>query len=344
MKSIARWLLWLVVCFVAIGSFAEEKVDVETIERIKAAASEQSQVMEWASWLTDVYGPRLTGSPNTRAAGEWAMTTMRSWGLSNVQMERWTPPATAVFPGPSWELSDRSWTNERFAFHAVKPFPFNITAVPAVWSPSTNGCIEGTAVRVDVHSFNDLKHYAGRLRDAFLLIDPPRTTPPHFEPLAERLSAEQLAMLDAGKPLPFPQFGAHEHRYDVLSDPDARKWLATEGAAVLLFTAPGDGGNIFMDGPGGGGFQNKDTPDQIPIVKVSAESYGRIARIVSKNVPVTLELDMQNTFYDDPFLFNVIAEIPGTDPRIKDEVVMIARNSIPGPMELAPPITQPVRR
>ena len=70
-------------------------------------------------------------------------------------------------------------------------------------------------------------------------------------------------MLDAGKPLPFPQFGAHEHRYDVLSDPDARKSLATEGAAVLLFTAPGDGGNIFMDGPGGGGFQNKDTPDQI---------------------------------------------------------------------------------
>src|SRR4030095_8830935 len=88
------------------------------------------------------------------------------------------------------------------------------------------------------------------------------------------------------------------------------------------FTAPGDGGTIFMQGPGSG-FQKKNTPDEIPVVKVSAESYGRIVRVLEKQIPVTLELHMQNTFYDEPELFNVIAEISGTDAILKDEVVMI---------------------
>jgi hypothetical protein len=96
-----------------------------------------------------------------------------------------------------------------------------------------------------------------------------------------------------------------------------------EGVAGLLFTAEGDGGTIFIWGNGGSGWLNKNEPDQLPIVKVSAESYGRIVRILEKNIPVTLELDMQNTFYDNPKVFNIIAEIPGADLKLKDEVVMM---------------------
>jgi len=107
-----------------------------------------------------------------------------------------------------------------------------------------------------------------------------------------------------------------------LNDPAARRWLVSEGVAALLFTAPGDGGTIAQHGPGSTGFANKNVPHQIPIVKVSAESYGRIVRILQKDLPVTLELEMLNTFSDQPDLFNVIAEIPGTDAKLKEEVVM----------------------
>jgi hypothetical protein len=167
----------------------------------------------------------------------------------------------------------------------------------------------------------ELKRFAGRLKGAFLLMDPPRETPPHFGPQAHRLSDSELEAIEDGRPTPLP-FAVHEHRYEALNDPAARRWLVGEGVAALLFTAPGDGGTIAQHGPGSAGFANKNVPDQIPIVKVSAESYGRIVRILEKDLPVTLELEMQNTFSDRPDLFNVIAEMPGTDAKLKEEVVM----------------------
>src|SRR4051812_8134333 len=116
MKTIVHWLAAVALLVTDIDfSLAQEKIDLQTIERIKTEAREHSQVMELASWLTDVFGPRLTGSPHTKAAGEWAASKMLSWGLTNVQLERWVPPVTAVFPGPRWDPLDRSWTNERFA-------------------------------------------------------------------------------------------------------------------------------------------------------------------------------------------------------------------------------------
>ena len=235
------------------------------------------------------------------------------------------PSATGI-PGARWDSLDRAWTNERFAFRAVEPYPFNIIAVAGVWSCSTPGRIQGPAIRVDVHSFTDLQRFAGQLKGAFLLLDPARGTPAHFEPQAERLTGDYLQALGAGqrlqrlRPTGFDE--VTEFRYNVRDDSAARHWLVSEGVSALLYTAPGDGGTIFQEGPGGG-FQQRNTPDEIPVVKVSAESYGRIVRILEKNLPVMLELDMQNTFYDRPELFNVIAEIPGTDPKLKEEVVMI---------------------
>ncbi len=106
----------------------------------------------------------------------------------------------------------------------------------------------------------------------------------------------------------------------LMDDPAARRWLVNEGVCALLFAAPGDGGTIQMAGRGTEGSRKKNTPDELPLLKVGAESYGRLVRILEKNIPVTLELEMQNTFYDDPDVFNIIAEIPGifirsTSPR-----------------------------
>src|SRR2546421_2598376 len=260
------------------------------------------------SWLTDVYGPRLTGSPNTQVAADWAVATMRLWGLSNVHLEPWGP-------------FERGWTSEQFAFRAIAPRPFIVNAVPSVWSPGTKGRITGPAIRFDVHSFADMrKRYAGKLQGAFLLVAPALPTRAHFEPQATRLSDARLAALAAVEP---PRRMASnevvELRYTdkVMENPAARRWLVKEGVAAVLFTSSGDGGTIFIWGNGG------SASGELPSIKVSAESYGRIARILEKNISVTLELEMQNTFYDNPNVFNIIAEIPGTDPKLKDEVVMM---------------------
>jgi carboxypeptidase Q len=291
-----------------------EGVDIGTVEGIKTEVLRHSQVMDLVSWLTDVYGPRLTGSPNTQAAADWVVATLRSWGLINAHLE-------------PWGLCARAGTSEQFAFRAVAPRPFMINAVPSVGSPSTLGRLMGPAIRFDVHSFTDMQRYAGKLHGAFLLLDPPQPTPAHFRPEATRLSDARLAVLAAAEPLPRSASNdVVELRYTdrLMEDPAARRWLLNEGVAAVLFTASGDGGTIFLSGNGGtSGSLDKNDSGQFPSVKVSAESYGRIARILEKNIPMTLELEMRNTFYDHPNVFNVIAEIPGTDPKLKDEVVMM---------------------
>ena len=106
---------------------AQEKVDVATIERIKSEEMNRSQVMDIMSWLSDVYGPRLTWSPNATRAGDWAMGQMKTWGLANVHEEKWDTPA-----GLGWE-------NQKFAMTATSPMPFIVEAVPQAWSGRNEG-------------------------------------------------------------------------------------------------------------------------------------------------------------------------------------------------------------
>ena len=312
---------------------AEEKVDVATIALIRAEAEQHSQVMDIASWLTDFYGPRLTGSPNTKAAADWAVTTMRTWGLTNVHLERWDPYDSGVM-SESWGPLDRGWANERFAFRAISPNPFVINAAPSPWSPDAGGRVIGPAIRFDARSFADLKRYAGKLKGAFFLMDPALPTPAHFEPQASRLTDAELNAMAIGqvqrprqpaippRPSTLQPSEAELIRYDPTAESAARHWLISEGVAALLYRAPGDGGTIAMAGSAVCS-RKKGASDELPTIKVSAESYGRLVRIVERNIPITLELDMKNTFYDEPGVSNIIGEIPGNDPKLKDEIVMI---------------------
>ncbi|MBI1809381.1 MAG: M20/M25/M40 family metallo-hydrolase [Gemmatimonadetes bacterium] len=301
----------------AAGLGAQEKVDDATIERLKSEEMARSQVMDIMSWLTDVHGPRLTGSPITKAAGDWAAATMKGWGLQNVHFETWGP-------------FGRGWTNEKFAFRALTPHPFPIVAAPRAWSASTKGKVTGEAMLVRVDSFADLKKLAGSLKGKFLLVDTLVEVKPHMTAEGSRLTDEQLAAMAAAKP-PEPGAGRQggpgrpggpfRFPFSVTRDTAAMRFLQNEGIAALLLRARGDGGIVFTDN--GNPHASKNDP-QLPVVHVAAESYGRIYRTLEKKLPVTLELEMANTFYDnDPNSFNVLAEIPGTDPALKDEVVMI---------------------
>jgi carboxypeptidase Q len=324
---------------------AQEPVDTATINRIKAEETDHSQVMEIMSWLSDVYAPRLTWSPNVRRAAQWAMDQMKSWGLSDVHLEPWTDP-----PGMGWE-------NDDFSLMATFPVPFIVQAVPRAWSPSTKGTVRGAAMLVEAGCSDELvQKYAGKLKGAFLLPTPPVDRPvTDFEPEARRYTAEELAQIAAASPNEaggrgrFGRGRAPAERSPVcqaqferdsaaaaaaaggrrffprgglsMSDTTLLRWMERQGvAAVLMGDTRHVGGDIGTDN----GSPRMADPPQVPIVHVSQESYGRIARMLEKNVRVQLALNMQNRFFPkDTGSFNIIGEIPGTDPALKDQVVMI---------------------
>jgi carboxypeptidase Q len=330
---------------------AQEKVDVATIEKIQSEETNHSQVMELMSWLSDVYGPRLTWSPNATRAGAWAMDQMKSWGLANVHEEKWDTPA-----GLGWE-------NERFSMMAIAPMPFIVEAVPRAWSASTRGTVVGPALMVQAGCLDELRAgYTGKLKNAFVMTTAPANRAvADFSPVATRLTDEALATMAAAPPPPpggggrggargggapptrsavcqaeFSRdsaaaaaaagrggrggFGAARGGLNT-ADSSTLRWMENQGvAAILLADTRHVGGDIGTDN---GASRAKGAP-QVPFVHVAQESYGRIARMVEKKVPVTLELNMQNKFFpENNTSFNIIGEIPGTDPQLKDEVVMI---------------------
>ena len=298
---------------------AQEKVDTAAISRIKAEERDRSQVMEIASWLTDVYGARLTGSPSAKAAGDWTVKKLNEWGMANARLETWGP-------------FGRGWSNERLVAQVVSPRPFPIIAYAAAWTPGTTGSVKAEVVMMKADSAPDLEKYRGKLRGKIVFTQPPRdSVPPHFTADASRLADTSLAKLAEVAFTPDPPRGGPNA---AANNPQAARFraaqefqralgsfLADEGVAAVVTPGRGDDGTVFS---GASGSRDATSPTKVPGLLFSTEHYGRIARMVEKGVPVTVELDVKNTFYDDdPSSFNIVAEIPGTDPKLKDEVVML---------------------
>lgn len=294
---------------------AQEPVDLATIERIKTEAMERSQVMDIMSWLTDVHGPRLTGSPITRAAGDWAIATMRGWGLENVHYEEWGP-------------FGRGWVAERFTAMMTAPHPFQIIAYPAAWSQGTDGLQRGEVVRVSLDSMPDIEAHRGTLRGKWVMLAPPTMPQPYWQPLATRFTDDQLAGMAAVQPPTQQQQAQGPRNFGGLNRPSGpnmnqvrAQFLVDEGALGLLVQSTRDGGTLRAASTGS---RATDAPRAVPTILVAAEHYGRLSRLLDRNVAVTLEIESTVRFFDDNLnSFNILAEIPGTDPAVKDEVVMI---------------------
>src|SRR5438445_10571798 len=126
---------------------ATEKLDLDAIYKIKDEGLQRSKVMEIESYLTDVYGPRLTGSPNTKEAAEWAMKSMKDWGLVNVRIETWA--------------FGRGWQNQRFVASAVTPRAYPLIAYPKAWTPGTSGPVTAEAVLADIQTDKDFDTWRG---------------------------------------------------------------------------------------------------------------------------------------------------------------------------------------
>jgi|HubBroStandDraft_1064217.scaffolds.fasta_scaffold01638_6 carboxypeptidase Q len=314
---------------------AQEKVDLYTVNRIKAEEFQNSKVMENAFYLADVYGPRLTGSPGLKAAAEWAVRRMTEWGLANPNMEKWGP-------------FGKGWTCVHFSAQQKEPQFAPLIGFARPWTPGTNGPVSGEPVLAVLKTDADLDKFKGKLKGKIVLLEDPAPLVSEADPDLKRftdaeLAAEMLAPdpsprsrfanpipLIPGQP-PRPGPGGAPAAAGSPFDPAAREarekfrdklnqFLSDEGVLVTLAPSYRATSGIVFGMSGGSQDPKKAVPP--PSVALEVEQYNRIARLIDKKIPVTLEFDIQNKFLDDTQdSFTVTGELPGTSK--KDELVML---------------------
>ncbi|MFT4114576.1 M20/M25/M40 family metallo-hydrolase [Silvibacterium sp.] len=310
---------------------ATEKIDLNMYARIREEGLQHSHIMEYASALTDDIGPRLTGSPNMAKANAWTRDQLTAIGAANAHLDDW-----GEF-GLGWQQLN-TWVRMTSPDTAV----FIAQATP--WSSSTNGPVTGDVVYVNIQEEKDFDQYKGKLAGKIVLLGEMREVPPVDKALFERYTREQLEEL-AETPTETPRPGgpggggggdqqarvrAAMARYR-LADKIAQ-FLADEKAAAVIrpsrdaANGGGEGGIIFDDnGAALGRYPYKaETAVKVPVVVAAIESYGRVYRLLQAHVPVTIQLDVETRVTGEhEHGYDTIAEIPGTDPELKDQVVMV---------------------
>ena len=312
MNKLPKWPAILVLMF-TVGWTATAQTDWSdpdpaAIGKFEEEGLQHSHIMEVMSYLSDVYGPRLTNSPNIREAGDYAVKTLGAWGLANVREEPWGP-------------FGRGWSNELFEANEVAPRHFPLIAYPKAWTSGTGGSITAEAMYAKIEKDEDFDAFRGKLRGKFVMTAPLRAVEAQFEAPAHRYTDQELADIAQPRPpQPAPDAAARA-RFLVQQQFNQKllKFLTDEGAAAWLEPSPHDGGTITVMG---GGSRDPKDPLVLPRVAVEIEHYGRIFRTLEKHVPVTLTVNIINKFYDENLdSFNIVAELPGTDKG--DQVVML---------------------
>ena len=318
---------------------AAEKLDYAAIAQIRDEGLNRSQAMETLFWLTDRYGPRLTGSPAMDEAGAWTMKKMTEWGLANVHREEWD--------------FGRSWSLERFNAHLVAPQIQPLIGFPKTWSPGTDGVVTADVVRAAIASEADFATFKGQLKGKIVLAQPVRAVRMLEGPFIVRMDGD-LAKEAATTPVP-PQRGrgaaggrgaapAAPAGDDTADQPGGGRGQAQQFQAklqqfykdegvVAVFDRGSDsdtanmGSNLSVNQqhPDGGtvfpGTVNRTATVAVPQVTLAVEHYNRMMRLLEHDVPVKVELDLRVRFHENTKGFNIVGEIPGTDP--SGEVVML---------------------
>jgi carboxypeptidase Q len=297
-----------------------ESLDSTMYQRIREEGLAHSHVMDYASALMDGIGPRLTGSPSLRRANEWTRDQLTAMGCSNAHLEDW-----GEF-GMGWQQLN-TWVRMTSPDTAV----FIAQAGP--WSPATSGPVSGQAVLVQINDEKDFDKYKGKLEGKIVFLGDMRPVKPSDKALFTRMDDKDLAKLAQ---FPLDKHGAQDWIQDYLKRLALRektgKFLSSEHALAVIFPSRdghdngGSGGTIFDDGSIGLGVSayQRDHANPLPVVVTAIENYGRVYRLLKANVPVSMELNVEAKFFGDhEHGFDTIAEISGTDPKLKDEVVMV---------------------
>jgi hypothetical protein len=318
----------ILAAFTATPRGQSEKLDYAAIGQIRDEGLNRSQVMDTLFWLTDRYGPRLTGSPQILDASDWAMEKMTEWGLSNVHREEWDF-------GTGWSLV-------RFSAHLMEPEVQPLIGFPKAWSVGTGGPVTAEVSRVTIQSDADFAKYRGQLKGKIVLAQPARVVRMLEGPLI--LSMDEVMTKEAettpipaepsrgggrgatrGDEAPTPSTRQFQQRlqqfyqeegvvavFDRGSDSD----MAAGGSNLSWQQQHTDGGTVFP------GVANRNTaPAGVPQVTLAVEHYNRMVRLIEHNVPVKAELDLRVQFHANARGFNTIGDIPGSD--LAGEVVIL---------------------
>jgi carboxypeptidase Q len=299
---------------------ATENLDYTMYQRIRDEGLAHSHVMEFASGLMDGIGPRLTGSPNLKRANEWTRDQFAAMGCSNAHLEDW-----GEF-GMGWRQLN-TWMRMSEPDTAM----FIAQALP--WSASSKGPVHGRAVWVNAKDEKELEKYKGKLEGKIVFFGEMREVKTVDKALFERRDEANLKQT-AEYPV---HVGEQEDFFQTFIKrlefrEKAGQFFVAEHAAGIVVPSRdgrnngGSGGTIFDDGGSGMGWftYKREHAEALPIVVMAIENYGRVYRLLKANVPVTVEMDVETEFTGDhEHGFDTIAEIPGTDPKLKDEVVMV---------------------
>ena len=296
---------------------AKENIDYTMYQRIRDEGIGHSHVMEYASGLMDGIGPRLTGSPNLKKANEWTRDQLTAMGCVNAHLEDW-----GEF-GMGWQQLN-TWVRMASPDTAV------FIAQAAPWSPATNGAVSGPALWIDVKKDEDLDKYKGQLSGKIVLYGDMREVKPVEKPLFERMDDKELAKIAEYPMKPEHEFVIQDFiKRRQLMEKTANFLAAEHALAVVLPSRDGkngggSGGTIFDDGSFSWFSYQREHASPLPVVVMAIENYGRLYRLLKANVPVNVEMNVDTKFFGDhEHGFDTIAEIAGTDPKLKDEVVMV---------------------
>jgi carboxypeptidase Q len=295
--------------------------DADLLSRIRKEATERSQIMKTMHVLTDVYGPRLTGSPNHKNAADWAVKQMTSWGLANAHLE-------------PWDFKHRGWLNERLTAHLISPVKDPLVCEVLAWTPSTKGTVTAKAYQLVLPERLTqeqltifLANQKAKVRGRIILMGKPAIVPVNLNPPAKRLSDEQAQQrygpnarpfaFPTPSPTPTPAANAPKPLTNRQIGELVDAFLKENGAAIRV----NDAGREFRQIRA---FNNStfDVNKVVPTVVMSNEDFGRITRILNDGTEVVLEFNIVNRVYPEGTTsYNTIGEIPGSDKA--DEVIML---------------------
>ncbi len=302
------------------GAQTPEKLDAAALAKIKDEGLNRSKVMETAFYLTDVCGPRLAGSEGLARANAWTKKRLTDYGLANANVE-------------AWGDFGRGWDIDKSYVAMTAPYYHALIGVPKAWTPGTAGALRKQVAYVNVKAEADLARYQGQLRDKIVLLPVATPPTPNFEPDAKRLSAEDLQKLaeaPAGGGAPTAanrpaEPNADARRATLLAARALRQkltdMLLAEGAAAVLSPGRGTDGTVFTTN---GAPYAADAKPVLPELEMSSEDQLRLIRLVEAGIPVEVEVETKTHFQTQDLKgYNVVAEIPGTDKKLKGEVVML---------------------
>jgi carboxypeptidase Q len=300
-------LLFSLMPFLAMSQ--SETVDLNMVYKIKQEGLKNSSIEDLASGLMDFVGPRLTGSTGINRGNEWAKKKMEEFGFQNVRIEEAT------------DFKAGGWDNLKTYAAMTAPYYANFACNPVAWSGSTSGTVKGQVMLLDVKDSTDFVKYKGKLSGKIVLMPSTATYEVSFEPLASRLTDDQLKELTMSSSASRgrrPNFNMAEYRAQRELRRKIMEFIKNEGPAIILnnsgtFNVPRSNGASYTAG----------SAEPVAELNLPVEDYGRMERMIRHNIPVEMEIEVQNKFFDSPKVYNVIGEIPGTDKLLKNEIVLL---------------------